>query len=72
MQIGLQLFGLVHGLASLELRGFFPDDAIAHVSWVDGISALVGHRDHAALTDCWCGLPLIDSPWASVNGCSPR
>ena len=41
MQIGLELFGLVHGLASLELRGFFPDDAIARVSWVDGISALV-------------------------------
>lgn len=41
MQIGLELFGLVHGLASLELRGFFPDDAIARVSWVDGVSALV-------------------------------
>jgi AcrR family transcriptional regulator len=41
MQIGLELFGLVHGLASLELRGFFPDEATARATWTDGIGALV-------------------------------
>ena len=45
MEVGLELFGLVHGLASLELRGFFPDEAVARNAWTDGIDALVRGLD---------------------------
>jgi AcrR family transcriptional regulator len=41
MAIGLPMFGLVHGLASLELRGFFADEQAARAAWITGIGSLV-------------------------------
>jgi len=38
---GAQLFALVHGLATLELRGLLGDPDTARSSWVDAITAAV-------------------------------
>jgi AcrR family transcriptional regulator len=42
---GLQLFALVHGMASLELGCFFNEEQAARTAWVDAVSAAVdGYR----------------------------
>ena len=39
--LGGDLFALVHGLATLELRGLLGDPDTARASWVDAITAAV-------------------------------
>lgn len=46
---GMQLFALVHGLASLELAGLLGDREAARVAWLDAIGAAVaGYRQPSA------------------------
>ncbi|HEU0239353.1 MAG TPA: TetR/AcrR family transcriptional regulator [Micromonosporaceae bacterium] len=46
----MQLFALVHGMASLELGCFFNEPATARAAWVDAITAAVdGYRQPPAV-----------------------
>jgi AcrR family transcriptional regulator len=41
LDVGRALFGMVHGLASLELRGILGDDAAARRIWRQSVEALL-------------------------------
>jgi AcrR family transcriptional regulator len=48
---GMQLFALVHGMASLELGCFFDEENSARTAWLDAITAAVdGYRRPPAVT----------------------